>query len=160
MSSSLKPQRVLSAASPSISPSNLTTHPSTSLSPRATVLGVHTVTLGADTTIHPFAVLDATAGPIRIGARCTVWEKACVAASGPEGLDMGDDVRLLPGAVVGARVVGDGCRIAPHGTVMRGAVLERDVVVAAGAVVPPEAVVRERGVVMGSGVVRVRGRGS
>jgi len=156
MSSSLRPAK---GAALSNQPTNLTTAPSTSLSPRATVLASHPITLGASTTIHPFAVLDATAGPIRIGARCAVWERARVAAAGPEGVDVGDDVVLLAAAAVdGARVLGDACRVGSLATVMRGAVLERDVVVAPGAVLPPDAVVRERGVVVGPGVVRVRGR--
>ncbi len=102
------------------------------------------VTLGADSSVWPCAVVRGDVGAIRIGERTSVQDGVVlhVTHDGPyspggRGLVIGDDVTIGHGAVLHACTVGASCLIGMNATILDGAVLEDEVMVAAGALVPP-----------------------
>lgn len=112
------------------------------IDPMAAVIG--DVTLGADSSVWPCAVVRGDVAFIRIGARTSVQDGAVlhVTHDGPyvpggRALLVGDDVTIGHGAVLHACTIGVACLIGMNATILDGAVLEDEVMVAAGALVPP-----------------------
>lgn len=102
------------------------------------------VVTGEDCSVWPMTVIRGDMHKIRIGSRCSIQDGSVLHIThasdyNPGGwpLIIGDDVTvghkaLLHGCTIGSRVlVGMGC------TVMDGAVVEDDVIIAAGTLVPP-----------------------
>ena len=109
--------------------------------PAAVVIGdVH---LGSHSSVWPTAVIRGDDQPIRIGARCNVQDGAVLHVTGDaystQGwpLIIGDDVTIGHGAVVHACTLGNRILVGMNATVLDGAVIEDDVIIAAGAVVTP-----------------------
>lgn len=112
------------------------------IDPSAVVLGE--VTLGDDVSVWPTAVVRGDMHWIRIGARSSVQDGSVlhITHAGPYNtdgwpLDIGSEVTIghhatLHGCRVGSRVL-----VGMGATVMDGAVVEDDVVIAAGALVTP-----------------------
>lgn len=108
------------------------------------VVGTFPVTISGDSVIHPRARLDAKGGPVNIGRRCIVEERAVVgggaafsAASSnvpvpgsfpsPEGsVTLGDYVSVETGSVLEAgAVVGQGSVVGARSQIGSGAVIGR-----------------------------------
>ncbi|CAK7270217.1 hypothetical protein SEPCBS119000_003975 [Sporothrix epigloea] len=108
------------------------------------VVGAFPVTISSNTVIHPRARLDAKGGPINIGRRCIVEERAVVGGggssshhSGPVSLPgsfpsregsvtLGDYVSVETGAVIEAgAAVGQGSVVGARSQVGSGAVIGR-----------------------------------
>ncbi|CAK7270145.1 hypothetical protein SEPCBS57363_003955 [Sporothrix epigloea] len=108
------------------------------------VVGAFPVTISGDTVIHPRARLDAKGGPINIGRRCIVEERAILGGGGsssqnsgsvslpgsfpsPEGsVTLGDYVSVETGAVVEAgAAVGEGSVVGARSLIGSGAVIGR-----------------------------------
>lgn len=112
------------------------------IDPSAVVLG--DVTLAEDVSVWPQAAIRGDMHSIRIGARSSVQD-GCVlhithaGPYNPEGwpLTIGADVTIGHGAILHGCEVGDRVLIGMRATVMDGAVIEDDVVIAAGALVTP-----------------------
>ncbi|MGE0487042.1 MAG: gamma carbonic anhydrase family protein [Gammaproteobacteria bacterium] len=102
------------------------------------------VVLGDDSSVWPCAVIRGDVQAVRIGARTSVQDGAVlhVTHDGPfvpggRALDIGDDVTIGHGVVLHACTIGKACLVGMNATVLDGAVLEDEVMVAAGALVPP-----------------------
>ncbi|CAK7211982.1 hypothetical protein SBRCBS47491_001308 [Sporothrix bragantina] len=108
------------------------------------VVGTFPVTISSDTVIHPRARLDAKGGPVNIGRRCIVEERAIVGGGGstssnsgavslpgsfpsPEGsVTLGDYVSVETGAILEAgAVVGQGSVVGARSQIGSGAVIGR-----------------------------------
>lgn len=112
------------------------------LDPAAVVIG--RVTIGEDSSIWPLVVIRGDMNDICIGKRTSIQDGSVLHIThaseyNPDGynLTIGDDVTvghkaLLHGCTVGSRVL-----IGMGATVMDGAIVEDEVVVAAGCLVPP-----------------------
>jgi len=102
------------------------------------------VALGEDASVWPQAVLRGDVNSIRIGARTNVQD-GCVLHVTHDGpytpggfaLEIAEDVTVGHGAVLHGCTVGARCLVGIRATVLDGAVLEDEVLLAAGALVPP-----------------------
>jgi carbonic anhydrase/acetyltransferase-like protein (isoleucine patch superfamily) len=110
--------------------------------PQASVIGK--VTLGADASVWPMAVLRGDVNTIRLGERTNVQDGSVLHVThdgpfSPGGLPLviGDDVTIghhvvLHGCTLGSRIL-----VGMGAVVLDGAVVEDEVIVGAGTVVPP-----------------------
>ncbi len=113
---------------------NLQIDPSAFVHPRAYVGG--TVTIGADSSVWPMAVLRGDEGSITIGARCNVQD-GCILHAEPDYLVvLGDDCTLGHGAIVHGARLENQVLIGMGATVLNGAYIGSGSIVAAGALVP------------------------
>lgn len=134
------PIYALGAVAPSIDPSAF-------VAPEAVVIGA--VSIGAEATIWPGAVLRGDSGRISIGARTSVQDGAILHVTAEHDTVIGPECTIghvahLEGCVVGAGVlVGSGAVVLP------GAVLGAGCLVGAGAVVPSGMTVPERAMALG-----------
>ncbi len=118
------------------------------VAPNAAVIG--DVTLGDDASVWFGATLRGDLEPIRIGARTNIQDGSVVhVTGGASGVVVGDDctvghMALVHGCTVGSRVL-----VGMGATVLDGAVIEDDVVIAAGSLVPPRMHVPRMSMVMG-----------
>jgi carbonic anhydrase/acetyltransferase-like protein (isoleucine patch superfamily) len=110
--------------------------------PQAAVIG--RVTLGADCSIWPMAVLRGDVNAIRLGARTNVQDGSVLHVThdgpfSPGGLPLviGDDVTVGHHVVLHACTLGDRILVGMGAIVLDGAVVEDEVIIGAGAVVPP-----------------------
>ncbi|MFV8818930.1 gamma carbonic anhydrase family protein [Haliea sp. E17] len=110
--------------------------------PSAVVLG--DVTLGDDVSVWPQVAIRGDMHWIRVGARSSIQDGSVLHIThagpyNPEGypLDIGCDVTIGHAAVLHGCRVGDRVLVGMGATVMDGAVVECDVVIAAGALVTP-----------------------
>jgi gamma-carbonic anhydrase len=109
------------------------------------------VTVGAESSIWPCAVLRGDHGRISVGARTSVQDGAvCHVTENVNSVSVGDQV------TVGHRAILHGCRIEPNVIVGMGSIVMDDVVVGqwtiigAGAVVTPGKVIPRGSVVVGN----------
>jgi carbonic anhydrase/acetyltransferase-like protein (isoleucine patch superfamily) len=109
-------------------------HPSAYIHPRAYVGG--TVTLGADSSVWPMAVIRGDEGDIVIGARCNVQDGCVIHADPAFPVHLGDDCTLGHRAVVHGAVLEERVLIGMGAIVLNGAHIGAGSVVGAGAVVP------------------------
>lgn len=99
--------------------------------PAATLIG--DVTVGAESSIWPGAVLRADFGPIRIGRRTSIQDNVVLHGAG-SGTVVGDNCIVGHLAFIEEAVVEDHCLIGVGARVLNGARVRSDAVVAAGAV--------------------------
>jgi carbonic anhydrase/acetyltransferase-like protein (isoleucine patch superfamily) len=104
---------------------------------------VGNVTIGERSSVWPGAVVRADFGPIRIGENTHVEDNATL-HYGPEGIDVGDNVTIGHNAVIHCRRIGSSTLIGNSATVLDGAEIGSNCVVAAGAVVRPGTKVPDR----------------
>ena len=138
----------------------------------------HPIIIGAECVIHPFAKLDSSKGPIALGQRSVVWEKATLggekgaesrsrptsqASSAAEDEDavrvktisIGDGTVIHPHArIAGPATIGGHCNIGTAVEVGSGVVLGENVTVASGIRLPVGLVLEKGSVVFGEGQVR------
>jgi carbonic anhydrase/acetyltransferase-like protein (isoleucine patch superfamily) len=112
------------------------------IDPTAVVLGQ--VILEDDVSIWPHVAIRGDMHRIRVGARTSVQDSCVLHIThagpyNPEGwpLDIGCDVTIGHRAILHGCTVGDRVLVGMSATVMDGAVVEDDVVIAAGALVTP-----------------------
>ncbi|MGD2129198.1 MAG: gamma carbonic anhydrase family protein [Lysobacterales bacterium] len=115
--------------------------------PMASVSG--DVELGDDTSVWPMVVIRGDVNRVEIGPRTNIQDGSILHVTHesirqPEGraLIIGADVTVGHGVILHACTVGDRCLVGMGATVLDGAVLEPDSMVAAGALVPPGKTVR------------------
>lgn len=121
------------------------------------------VHLGEQVSVWPMAVIRGDVMPIRIGARSNVQDGAVVHAThagdyAPQGYatTIGEDVIIGHGAVVHGCTVGNEVLIGMNATVLDGAVIETQVLLAAGALVPPNKILQSGGLYAGNPARRLR----
>lgn len=113
-----------------------TIHPSAFVHPDATVIG--DVTIGAQSSIWPGAVLRGDFGAIRIGARTSVQDGSVIHVRAQDPTTIGDGVILGHNSHLEGCTVGDGTLIGSGAVVLPGAIIGRYALVGAGALVPPK----------------------
>jgi len=103
------------------------------------------VSLGDDASIWPFAVVRGDMHRIRVGARTSVQDNSVLHIThasdyNPDGwpLTIGEDVTIGHGACLHGCTVGNRILVGIGATVLDGAVVEDEVIIAAGALVPPK----------------------
>src|SRR5690606_27749588 len=131
------------------------------IDPAAVVIGQ--VTIGDDSSVWPHAVVGGDIHSIRIGARTSIQDGSILHIThagpfNPEGfpLIVGDDVTdgqvvTLHGCTIGNRVL-----VGIGSTLLDGAIVEDDVVIAAGTLVPPGKRLKSGYLYMGSPCKQVR----
>lgn len=101
------------------------------------------VYLGKQSSVWPMAVLRGDVNRIEVGERTNIQDGCVlhVTHEGPMGkgraLKIGNDVTVGHNAVLHACTIEDCCLIGMSATVLDGAVIKENVIVAAGSVVPP-----------------------
>ncbi len=112
------------------------------IDPAAVVIG--RVTLGDDVSIWPGAVLRGDVNYIEVGARTNIQDGTIchVTHDGPytpggEPLVLGEDITVGHGAILHACRIGNRCLVGMGATVLDGAIIEDDVMLAAGSLVSP-----------------------
>lgn len=112
------------------------------IDPSAQVIG--RTTIGRDSSIWPLVAVRGDVNFIEIGERTNVQDNSVLHVARPtesnaEGyaLIIGDEVTVGHGAILHACSIGDRCLIGMGATVLDGAVVEDDVLLAAGSLVPP-----------------------
>lgn len=108
--------------------------PSTYIHPRAYVGG--TVTIGADSSVWPMAVIRGDEGEIMIGARCNVQDGCVIHADPTFPVRLGDDCTLGHRAIVHGAILGERVLIGMGAIVLNGAQIGADSIIGAGALVP------------------------
>ncbi len=115
-------------------------HASAYVHPRASVIG--DVTIGADSSIWPMAVLRGDVNQIRIGARVSVQDGTVIhvthrhpARPAGHGVVIGDDVTIGHRAVLHGCRIGSRCLIGIGAILLDGAVLHDQVLLGAGSLV-------------------------
>ena len=111
-------------------------HPDAWVHPEAVIIG--DVTIGADSTIWPCAVLRGDNGGIRIGARTSIQDGTVIHCIPTRPTIVGDD------CVIGHIVHLEGCTIEDGSLVGNGSVVLHDAIVRTGALVGSNAVVPNR----------------
>jgi len=94
------------------------------------------VTIGKGSSVWPGAVIRGDVCAIRIGANTHVEDNSTV-HHGPDGVDIGDNVTIGHNVVVHCRRIGDSTLVGNGATLLDGAEIGSNCVVAAGAVVRP-----------------------
>ncbi|QUQ71424.1 gamma carbonic anhydrase family protein [Kutzneria sp. CA-103260] len=124
-----------------------TIHPDAYVHPDATVIGA--VTIGADSSVWPGAVLRGDYGTITVGERTSVQDGTVLHCTQVHPTIIGSDCVLGHNAHVEGATVGDGCLIASGSVVLNGSVIGGGAVVGAGAVVSFGGVVPARSMALG-----------
>ena len=129
--------------------------------PQATVIGQ--VSVGADSSIWPAAVLRGDVHAIRIGERTSVQDGSVLHVThdseyhpGGGGLVIGNDVTIGHNVTLHACTIGDRCLIGMGAIVLDGVIVEDDVIIGAGSLVPPRKRLRSRTLWVGNPVREVR----
>jgi carbonic anhydrase/acetyltransferase-like protein (isoleucine patch superfamily) len=118
------------------------------IAPNAAVIG--DVTLGDDASVWFSVTVRADLEPIRIGARTNLQDGSVVhVTGGKSGVSIGDDctvghLALVHGCTIGHRVL-----VGMGSTVLDGAEVGDDVIIAAGSLVTPRMVIPPMSMVMG-----------
>src|SRR5512137_1041047 len=129
--------------------------------PQASVIG--RVTLGADCSVWPMAVLRGDVHTIRLGDRSNVQDGCVLHVThdgpfSPGGLPLvvGDDVTVGHHAVLHACTLGSRILVGMGAIVLDGAIVEDEVIIGAGAVVPPRKRLPARTLWVGNPARRLR----
>ncbi len=129
--------------------------------PQSSVIGK--VTLGADASVWPMAVLRGDVNTIRLGERTNVQDGSVLHVThdgpfSPGGLPLvvGDDVTVGHHVVLHACTLGNRILVGMGAIVLDGAVVEDEVIIGAGAVVPPRKRLPSRTLWVGNPARQVR----
>lgn len=112
-------------------------HPEAYVHPDAVVIG--NVTLGAESSVWPTAVLRGDDGRIEIGARTSIQDGSIIHTTLRQPTVIGDEVTVGHNVHIEASTVGDRVLISSGSVVLNGSRVDEGAIVAAGAVVSPNA---------------------
>ncbi len=128
-----------------------------------TALVIGDVTIGEDASIWPMTVLRGDVNSITVGARTSIQDGTIVHVThdgpfrpGGFATAIGNDVTVGHRAILHGCTIEDLCLIGMGATVMDGAIVRREVIVAAGALVPPGKELESGYLYVGSPVKRAR----
>ena len=120
-------------------------------------------TIGADSSVWPMTVIRGDVNVITIGERSNIQDGAVLHTThdgpynaGGKSLNIGDDVTVGHKAVLHACNIGHRCLIGMNATILDGAVIESDTIIAAASVVPPGKSLESGFLWMGSPAKKVR----
>jgi carbonic anhydrase/acetyltransferase-like protein (isoleucine patch superfamily) len=122
-------------------------HPDAYIHPEATVIGQ--VSVGADSTVWPGAVLRGDYGKITVGERTSIQDGAVVHATEELETKIGDDCVVGHIAHLEGCTVEDECLVGSGSVVLHRVVVRSGALVAAGAVVSPGTEVPARAMALG-----------
>jgi carbonic anhydrase/acetyltransferase-like protein (isoleucine patch superfamily) len=122
-------------------------HPDAYVHPDATVIGA--VTIGADSSVWPQAVLRGDYGTITVGERTSVQDGTVLHCTQFHPTVVGSDCVIGHNAHIEGATIGDGCLIASGSVVLNGSTVGDGAVVGAGAVVSFNGVVPARSMALG-----------
>ncbi|MDO6747550.1 gamma carbonic anhydrase family protein [Gilvimarinus sp. 1_MG-2023] len=129
--------------------------------PKALIIG--DVSIGADSSVWPFAVARGDMHSIRIGERTSIQDNTVLHIThagpfNPEGypLTIGSDVTVGHSACLHGCTIGDRVLVGIGATILDGAIIESEVVIGAGTLVPPGKRLESGYVYMGSPAKQVR----
>ncbi len=122
-------------------------HPDAYVHPDAVVIG--NVTIGAEASVWPTAVLRGDDGRIEVGARSSVQDGSIIHCTVHEPTIIGAEVTVGHNVHIEGARIGDRALISSGSVVLNGATIGEGAVVAAGAVVSPRAHVPPRRMAMG-----------
>jgi carbonic anhydrase/acetyltransferase-like protein (isoleucine patch superfamily) len=126
---------------------HLVIHSTAYISPHAYVHG--TVTIGADSSVWPMAVIRGDKGAIAIGACCNVQDGAILHADPDAYLTIGDNVTIGHGAIVHGCTVADEVLIGMGAVILNHARIGSGCLIAARALITEGMVVPSRSLVVG-----------
>jgi carbonic anhydrase/acetyltransferase-like protein (isoleucine patch superfamily) len=112
-------------------------HPDAYVHPDAVVIG--RVTIGAEASIWPTAVLRGDDGRIEVGPRTSVQDGSIIHCTATQPTIIGAEVTIGHNVHIEGATIGDRALISSGSVVLNGAVVGAGAVVAAGAVVSPGA---------------------
>ena len=124
-----------------------TIHPDAYISPEAVVIG--SVTIGAEASIWPGAVLRGDDGEIRIGARTSIQDGAILHTTHFQPTTVGEECVIGHLAHLEGCIIHDGALVGSGSVVLHNAVVESGALVGAGAVVSGGTVVPARAMALG-----------
>ena len=124
-----------------------TIHPDAYISPEAVVIG--SVTIGAEVSIWPGAVLRGDDGEIRIGARTSIQDGAILHTTHFQPTTVGEECVIGHLAHLEGCIIHDGALVGSGSVVLHNAVVESGALVGAGAVVSGGTVVPARAMALG-----------
>ena len=122
-------------------------HPDAYIAPGAVVIG--SVTIGAESSVWPGAVLRADDGPIHIGARTSIQDGAVIHTTHFQPTTVGDECVIGHLAHLEGCIVHDGALVGSGSVVLHAAVVESGALVGAGAVVSGGTVVPSGAMALG-----------
>ena len=122
-------------------------HPDAYVHPDAVVIG--NVTIGAEASVWPGAVLRGDDGRIEVGARTSVQDGSIIHCTAQHPTILGEEVTVGHNVHIEGATVGDGALISSGSVVLNGADVGAGAVVAAGAVVSPNAQIPARRMALG-----------
>lgn len=122
-------------------------HPDAYVHPDAVVIG--NVTIGAEASVWPTAVLRGDDGRIEVGPRTSIQDGSIIHCTPIHPTVIGAEVTVGHNVHIEGAVIGDGALISSGSVVLNGATIGAGAVVAAGAVVSPNAEVPPRRMALG-----------
>jgi carbonic anhydrase/acetyltransferase-like protein (isoleucine patch superfamily) len=122
-------------------------HPDAYVHPDAVVIG--NVTIGAESSVWPTAVLRGDDGEIRVGARTSIQDGSIIHTTLVQATVIGDDVTVGHNVHIEAATIGDHALISSGSVVLNGATVGSGAIVAAGAVVSPRSEIPPRSMAVG-----------
>jgi carbonic anhydrase/acetyltransferase-like protein (isoleucine patch superfamily) len=122
-------------------------HPDAYVHPDAVVIG--NVTIGAESSVWPTAVLRGDHGYIEVGARSSVQDGTIVHCTASQPTIIGNEVTVGHNVHIEGATIGDNALVSSGSVVLNGASIGEGAVVAAGAVVSPNAQIPPRRMALG-----------
>ncbi|WP_219419270.1 gamma carbonic anhydrase family protein [Pseudonocardia nigra] len=122
-------------------------HPDAYVHPDAVVIG--NVTIGAEASVWPTAVLRGDDGRIEVGPRSSVQDGSIIHCTATQPTIIGAEVTVGHNVHIEGATIGDRALISSGSVVLNGATVGEGAVVAAGAVVSPKAEVPARRMALG-----------
>lgn len=122
-------------------------HPSAYIHPDAVVIGA--VSIGAEASVWPCAVLRGDPGGIVVGARTSVQDGTVVHTTPLHPTMIGEECVIGHNVHLEGCTIGDGSLVGSGAIVLNGAVVEGEALVAAGAVVSGSTTVPRRAMALG-----------
>lgn len=122
-------------------------HPDAYVHPDAVVIG--NVTIGAESSVWPTAVLRGDDGEIVVGARTSIQDGSIIHCTATQPTIIGDEVTVGHNVHIEGATIADRVLISSGSVVLNGSTVGEGAIVAAGAVVSPNAAIPARAMALG-----------
>ncbi len=122
-------------------------HPDAYVHPDAVVIG--NVTIGAESTVWPTAVLRGDDGRIEVGARTSIQDGSIIHTTVVRPTIIGDEVTVGHNVHIEGATIGNRALISSGSIVLNGSTVGEGAIVGAGAVVSPNAQIPDRTMALG-----------